>query len=572
MNTLWLLTKKNLQILIRAKSSALIVIFAPLLLILLLGLSYNTHEQYALRIGVSAPSLTNDVLAFTNLLEEQNFTVIKYEQGVDPCLLDIKSGYVHTCIELPTSLTIEDNNPKEIIFHIDPTRINLVWMIQQSVGSKFSLREQEVSQQLTQSILDRINQSSTSLMQESTQINLLKDKTTSASSSAQHAQQSLKTLDLTFTPPAHDLQVIDNTKAQLVASASAIAQASTEVTKFNLTGAQRIKINTLLTEANTAVNTSIDLIDGSQTSTIRGLIEIFQQDLANATQKMNSASLKVQDSASTLDDTKTSIQETTDSLQTVVGDLDKIQQVLNSGKVTQANTIAAPLRTRIEPISSQGTYLNSLFPSILILVVMFSSLALGTTLVMIEKNSPAFMRNFFLPVHKVTFITSIYFTNLILNIIQIAIILGIALFFLTDSYAAFPAVALILFITGSVFTFVGMIIGYMFNSEETAILASISMGSLSLFVSGILLPIEALSSTVRSIVSLNPFVIAEKLLREIFIFSSPLSSIWFDLVILISYALLLFLVILLIESFFHQHLVDRFMRHHHPKHKEGEKK
>ena len=41
MNSLWLLTTKNLKLLIRSKGSALIVVFAPLLIILLLGLSFK---------------------------------------------------------------------------------------------------------------------------------------------------------------------------------------------------------------------------------------------------------------------------------------------------------------------------------------------------------------------------------------------------------------------------------------------------------------------------------------------------------------------------------------------------
>ena len=50
MKSLWLLTKKNLQLLVRSRSSALIIIFAPLLLILILGLSYDTTSQFSLNI------------------------------------------------------------------------------------------------------------------------------------------------------------------------------------------------------------------------------------------------------------------------------------------------------------------------------------------------------------------------------------------------------------------------------------------------------------------------------------------------------------------------------------------
>ena len=78
MSALWLLTEKNLKNLIRAKGSALIVIFAPLLIILILGLSFNTTSKYGLNIGIYAPTETAEVTKLIEGLKEQEFTVAKY--------------------------------------------------------------------------------------------------------------------------------------------------------------------------------------------------------------------------------------------------------------------------------------------------------------------------------------------------------------------------------------------------------------------------------------------------------------------------------------------------------------
>ena len=51
-NHLLLLVKKNIKLLVRSKGSLLIVILAPLLLILLIGLSYDTASNYGLVLGV----------------------------------------------------------------------------------------------------------------------------------------------------------------------------------------------------------------------------------------------------------------------------------------------------------------------------------------------------------------------------------------------------------------------------------------------------------------------------------------------------------------------------------------
>ncbi len=266
------------------------------------------------------------------------------------------------------------------------------------------------------------------------------------------------------------------------------------------------------------------------------------------------------------------MKESSDALDNVQKSLDSLESSIGGVKVTDADTITSPLVTKIESVSGEGTYLNYLFSALLVLVIMFSSLLLGTTIVMMEKTSPAFLRNFFLPIRKITFVTSIYLTNLLLNIIQIVIILGISLFFLKGTYGTLPPVALILLISASVFTFMGMVVGYLFNSEETAVLASISLGSLHLLFSGLILPLESVNIVLREIAFYNPFVIADKLVRNIFLFGASLQDVWFELGLLIGYMIIFFLIILVIESILHQHLVNRFMRHHHRAHRQKDKK
>ena len=129
MKSLWLLTKKNIQLLIRAKSSALIIVFAPLLLILIMGLSFNSSDNYSIRIGVQAHTFTNDtndINEFISVLENENFIITKYEGNTYPgepvpCIEDLKLSIVHTCITLPDTFKIEGNTPKEITFYIDPS-------------------------------------------------------------------------------------------------------------------------------------------------------------------------------------------------------------------------------------------------------------------------------------------------------------------------------------------------------------------------------------------------------------------------------------------------------------------
>src|SRR3989339_994363 len=155
-NSIWLLTKKNLKMLIRAKGSALIVVFAPLLLILILGLSFNNSSKYGINIGVYAPVFNDEINAFISTLQEQEFEIIKYDSSLDTCIEDIKSGVVHTCITVPESFKMEDNSQKEITFYVDPSKLNLVWMIQETLQNKLNLKSQEISQTIAEDMLTRM--------------------------------------------------------------------------------------------------------------------------------------------------------------------------------------------------------------------------------------------------------------------------------------------------------------------------------------------------------------------------------------------------------------------------------
>jgi ABC-type multidrug transport system permease subunit len=577
---------------VRSKSSALIVIFAPLLIILLLGLVHNTTPQYNLVVGVHSEVFTEEVSSFINLLEEDGFNVTRYEDSIEPCIDDIKQGGTHTCIVLPQSFKVEENNPKEVIFHIDPSRINLVWVIQEIVGEKFELRSQQISQELSQGVLTKLEETKGGIDLRKSEIGVIKERSATLSSETQLVQEGLAALDFMLPPTTYSGAIILKVGEDLDESATKIDEALEQIEDVNMSANNRNELIALLSEAKKLiegssveggvieeaveeVNGSVDKVGNeglevgeNVTANAAQIIAALEADVVLAQAKLDVAAQQVTSSSAALAGTTTALQETTQGLTGVLSALEGLQQNIEAQKVTKAGVIAAPLTTKIEIVSEEGTFLNYLFPALLILVVMFSSLALGTTLVMIEKHSPAFFRNFFLPLRKVTFIGATYLTNLILIVVQIIVILGLSLFFLKGSIGAFPVVALILFLSASIFTFMGMVVGYIFTSEETATLASISVGSLSLFISGLILPPEAMSVTMRNIVAWNPFVIAEKLVREVFIFGASIGDVWMDVLILAGYAVGLFIVIVIMESVLHKHLVHRFMKLHHRKHKE----
>jgi len=575
------LIQKNLKLLIRSKSSALIIILAPLMLILLIGISYSA-SQTGLNIGVHAPSSTEEIDSFLNSLQEEDYKIVTYNTS-EECIEDIKQGFIHTCLSLPENFHVQDNSPKEITFYIDQSKINLVYMITGTLTKKFNLKSKEISQELTSNLLTKLSSAKSKIEEKSPQIDNVKNKNSQAIARVESINTDLTSID--FAVPLQDIIYDDsvftdfkgNASSKISTAISSLASAKSVVSSSSLNSSEKSSINSHINNANDKIDQLSSLINNSGegsiaeiSSSISSLISTLQSDINLTKTKLNTASNRVSSAETQFTSVTTILNEGIASLDSLKTILSEIQADLASQKITEASTIAAPLTTKIEKITVEKNYLDYVFPSLIILVIMFISILLGTTLVMMEKHNPAYFRNFIAPVRKITFIFSTYLTNSFLVLIQIAIILSISLIFLKEGLAQLPLIALVLFVSSSVFTLIGMLVGHLFVSEDTGTLASISTSSLLLFISGIILPLENMSSSIRQTVYFNPFVISEKLIREIFIFNYTFSNIFKDLLLLVGYVVILFIIILIIDSIASKHFLTKILYKHH-KHLREEK-
>ncbi len=561
MNLLWLLTKKNLKLLIRAKASAFIILFGPLLLMLILGVSYNSSDPYSVKIGVHASSFTPETQKFMEVLQKESLTVVKYEQNVEKCIDDLKTGVVHACLKLPDSFAVQGNSQKEILFYLDPSRIHLASAIQQTLQDKFNLQAREVSQQLSQDLLFKLTNTKNTISEKKTLLNLAKEKSALAVSGASAVQSSLTGLDVALPQATYDPSKIEALSSDLGETKEKITQAITLLENANLSGGSASEATSLLSSAADKLTSASTTVGGNSSDSVISIFSLLQTDLENTKSKLTAAATAIGNSASQLGTTTSALQESSSALDTLSSSLNEIQNNLESQQVTDPSTVAAPLIAKVETVAPPKNHLNYLFSILLMVVVMFTSLLLGTTLVMMEKTSPAFLRNYFVPVKKATFIASTYLTTIIVMLVQVSVILAISLIFIKELLPVIPVVFGVLFLSSSVFTFLGMGLGYLFTSEETGVLAAISLGSSFLFLSGVILPVESLSTGLRGLMSYNPFVVGEKVIREIVIFNNPLEVLSTDLLILLGYGITFLLVILVVESLLHKHFVQRFLRH-----------
>ena len=134
-------------------------------------------------------------------------------------------------------------------------------------------------------------------------------------------------------------------------------------------------------------------------------------------------------------------------------------------------------------------------------------------------------------------------------LLQIIFILALAYYFLNASvFTSLGLTALMIILSISLFTMIGMIIGYMFNSQDAVTMASISVGSVFLFLSNLILPLESMAPLVQQAAKYNPYVMASELLKKLTVFNSGWNEVYMDFFILLAYIVILFVLVLLIQK------------------------
>ena len=227
------------------------------------------------------------------------------------------------------------------------------------------------------------------------------------------------------------------------------------------------------------------------------------------------------------------------NLMAIQKSFDTIQNAIDNIEVKSPEAITQPIVTTIKPVSAKQTYLNYLFPALIVLVLMFTALLIVPTLILLDKNSPATFRNFMTPVPAGCFFVATFLTSFIILALQAVIVLSITSLFFSTQVASHIGLVVLILLTGIVFfTFLGMILGYLFKSEETAILGGITVGAIMIFISHLIIPIESMPLVISKLAALNPFVIVSETLRRALLFDAALPFMFKKLTLLLAYVII----------------------------------
>jgi ABC-type multidrug transport system permease subunit len=543
---------KNFKLLIRSKASAFTVLVGPLLVILLVGLAFSTKTTTDLSIGYYTPTHNNLTNSFVDSLKQSNYYVQEFSDE-QSCIKKIEQGIIHTCIIFPEDFKISNEQSQGLRFLVDYSRINLVYKIIQSVSSILNIESKELSYSLTQILLSRINATIKDLNQEAMfleginpKLNLLAMDVQKARDNAdamkfdagavslRDLRSSVSSLNETFNSLQEKGMLLINDSEEWIDELSDHHNVSDIRDDFEKLRGEILELHNLTSKNIRQLEINLEVLSDS-------LLKIESE--LNASKQLN------KDTQARLGAVKTNLAGVQASLIDLKSSLQKTMRSLESIGITSAESIVSPVNTRIEPIMLESSKLTFTFPFLIVLVIMFVALLLSSTLVIFEKSSKSFFRNHITPTKQEFFVITTFITSLIVIVVQTLIILGLANYFMhIPLFKNALATVIIILLTSALFIVLGMAVGYFFSTQEGAIMASIVLGSIFLFLSNLVVPLESFAPALTSIIKYNPFVLASELLRKSLLFNISLKEVLLPIIMLGGAALLIFLLIIISVS------------------------
>jgi ABC-type multidrug transport system permease subunit len=556
--------KKNFKLILRSRISALIILLGPLFIILIVGIAFNSTGEIKINVGYYAAEDSEMTNSFIGVLGKSNYKLTGFS-SVENCKISIASGVNHLCVIFPLNFSVGNNNVNEIRFLVDNSKINFYETVVDSIERDFNERALQFSQGMTQELLNKLNETQGSISNKTLLIQNMKEENKQLHDDVKSISNEVSNLDLEFNYGDLSLDVLEDETDDLFKAFDDVKDIAGDIITESLTvyGDLEDEIDDLVI-ANTTkedlldtLNDSAEILldfdedlnaaDGVNVTGLEEIIKGLKTEIQNVDTKFSSASFARDVSVDKIKNINTKLDNSLSKIFIVEETLNKIYSNIASTEITNLDSITKPIKKVVEPVVSGENQLNFFFPYLIVLIIMFIGLLLSSTLVVMEKSSRAHFRNFVTPTNDIIFLFGSYFTALLIMLFQITIVLLIFTFYFgRDIMTNFKSTFFILLFLITLFSWLGMFIGNLFNSEETSTLASISISSILLFVSDLIFPLERMPDNVAYFArTYNPFVIGTELLRKTMVHRIPIANLGQELFILVIYLVIIFCVMYL---------------------------
>ena len=560
---------KNFKLLLRSKSSAFTVFIGPMIIIALILFTFSSSEEISFSVGVVDTSdLEGTADEFTESLVAEGYSLVDYTMIYD-CIEDMKSSKVNLCLHFPGSadeLELDDDlsdlvdvaddvgveivddsgsDKKQVVFYVDQSRINIVESIMLSVGQKIEGKSEEMTEEKIKQIIEEIGLEIGSVQSIANTAGDFIDNTIDPSI------DTIKSASSESVSAAGELG-LDLTDAEFEMSVSEVNSDLVE-TDYEVLYDQ---LEDLMSEVDsyvvseTALETEYDAMEAIiDSDNITANIEVLQASLSSLNLKLNEAIASGDVLISNSDNIASSISDIESKIDEISAGLANIKTSANTISALAGQNVENEYEIQFNEIVSSSDKSLFMFPYYLMLLIVFVGMMLSSNLVNIEKQSLAFFRNNTSPTSNLMHLLARFGTNFSILFFQVAVVLVAAIFYLEIPVMNNYAVTFtILLLTITFFIFFGYLLGYIFKTQEGLTIGFISVGSISAFLSNLILPIETFSQSIRDLLMFNPYMLSSELLKKSLIFESGFVELGTDLWTLVAYVVIVILAVLIMQK------------------------
>lgn len=564
---------KNFKLLFRNKESAYTIIFGPILIILLVSFAFmGASDEYTVNVGTYVPEVTDLSERTIKTLNKNNYLVSVYPTE-ETCVSSVESGSTHACLVFSQEESGDETVP--ITFYLDFSRTNIVYQLLDDLSAEVDIQADAIRSQLALSTLQRMETAAIIVEESYTTAKSAAEQLATISGNLEAARGALTNIP-TRNENITDLRLLKGYHHGLAQNAKTISDLVNPI--FD---EARAALHAMETECGDCTEVVLnqaeaveDKIEEAETEIYRITEETTDKQLQEADLLMRSLIGEVEILESTIRNATTSGVVITENVDASAADLDNnvraVEQVVTKlayakdflrGDDLDADTITTPISTSVVSITVTDDTLSFAYPYLLMLVIMFIGMLLSSMMVVTDKISQAAFRNFTTPTSNAFYVFISFLTAFILLAAEVIVMLGISSFFIAQPLFLNPLPTFTLISVAIVlFTFVGMIIGYLSNTQEAAMISSISLGSVLLFVSNLIIPIEGMTGLVQKLTALNPYIVLSELLKKSMLYGVTTGQIVQQLLVLAG----LLVVLLFLTALIRQRMKKKYFKQDEP--------
>ncbi len=542
------LIKKDLKLLKRDHKTLILIILAPILILFILG---NIFGQ-----TTNANSINSIKLGLCNLDQEYKeikiplFEITNLENKCEEKAQElVLKGKLRASLIIPEefSKNIRDGYGSEIILYVDNSKTQTAIIASESIKALIQNLNENIGTDFINKAWDNLNKLNKKLKIAVKEASIAKDQAELQQKNIISLQENLSYIKIEDIN--NQIKLLNETFSNInLTNISLSKDLSEELESLKLfynsscstpINKECIKINQSIINLEKNLNNSKD-----QENKINNAINSINTN--NISNKINLVNKSKEEIINKLEELNNTFFEYTNSLINTIDELNATTQLLDVYTSRDPKNIVRAVALNENKVFGEKTYFEFLAPGLILLLLLFTTILISSSNIVYERKIGTLARALLSPTPIIIILISKILFFIIISAIELTVML-IVLKFFGITIPLYGSVLLTLLISSINFILIGLILGSISDSENTALLSSLVVILPMFFLSNLLFPFEIMPEFMKEIGSNLPLTLSINSLESIIIYNTSL-NIEVILKLLIISLILLILLYLIIKN------------------------